>query len=289
MKISFGIGQTNKPQYFVLKSLWMAGLGVIVLFLAVSLWKLTESWPLRTLADALDGRRASEPNRTVGAMDAAAARVELNAKLRSEISHVGTSGGERQEGVRSLAYLITMSERSEFVAEHSLRLAKFYIWAGGLIALLGLVIFIGTVKLDYFAQLKPSELMNIPHPQVLLMANLAHFFPRVAILIFIEVMAGFFLKQYRTAFEEFRYYEAIARRREAAIAFFLIHQEFKDDKALLEFSQELMRVPTFGVLKEGESTAIIETYKASHNEFLSIITDLVKALKEAVSPPPKAQ
>lgn len=44
--------------------------------------------------------------------------------------------------------------------------------------------------------------------------------PRTGALIFIELIAFFFLKQYRVAMDEFRYYEAIARQREELIALY---------------------------------------------------------------------
>jgi hypothetical protein len=46
------------------------------------------------------------------------------------------------------------------------------------------------------------------------MENLLHTLPRFGILFFIETIAFFFLRQYRTAMDEYRYFEAIKRKRE---------------------------------------------------------------------------
>src|SRR5258708_11550799 len=40
-------------------------------------------------------------------------------------------------------------------------------------------------------------------------------FRSLLMLLFIQVLAGFFLRQYRAGMEDFRYYEALVRRRES--------------------------------------------------------------------------
>ena len=103
---------------------------------------------------------------------------------------------------------------------------------------------------------------------------------RLSVLISIEVLAGFFLRQYRIALEDFRYYETITRRREAALIAFLVHTDFHDDDKLHELAKELMRVPGFGVLKSGETTAILESSKTSQNEFSALLAPLFSLVTE---------
>jgi hypothetical protein len=58
--------------------------------------------------------------------------------------------------------------------------------------------------------------------------------PRIGILVFIEIIALFFLKQYQAMREEYRYFEAIRRSREDA-AFLLSYIEEK--KIAVEFDK----------------------------------------------------
>ena len=51
----------------------------------------------------------------------------------------------------------------------------------------------------------PTSSASTSHVWEVLLLNFALSVPRIAILVFIELMAGFFLKQYRTAMEEYRY------------------------------------------------------------------------------------
>ena len=53
--------------------------------------------------------------------------------------------------------------------------------------------------------------------------------PRFGILFFIELIAFFFLRQYKAAMEEFRYYEAIKRQREETLALVAMLKRRKSD------------------------------------------------------------
>jgi hypothetical protein len=108
-------------------------------------------------------------------------------------------------------------------------------------------------------------------------------FQRLAVLTFVEVLAGFFLKYYRTALEEYRYFETVARRREAVVTSFLTYIDFGDDKVLLDFCRELQKVPGLGKLSRGETTSILEAGKISENDFLTLVSLLANLAKEARS------
>lgn len=75
--------------------------------------------------------------------------------------------------------------------------------------------------------------------------------------------------------EEFRYYEAIERHREGLVAAFLILRGVSPDTTkLAELSNELISLPSFGLLKQGETTAILETAKGADNEFFKVFQEM---------------
>lgn len=101
-----------------------------------------------------------------------------------------------------------------------------------------------------------------------------HALPRVAVPVFIELMAGFFLKQYRTAMGEHRYFEAIQRYREATLTAFLLRRDSKDDDALKDPLHQAARDSECRRFVAGATTAAIETQKLQENEMAKMVTVL---------------
>jgi hypothetical protein len=89
-------------------------------------------------------------------------------------------------------------------------------------------------------------------------------------LLFIQVLAGFFLRQYRSSMEEFRYYEAVLRHREAQHLSYAIRDKMADKKALMYFANDLLKERDFGTLTRGKTTTMLEAQRAESNEFLSL-------------------
>ena len=58
--------------------------------------------------------------------------------------------------------------------------------------------------------------------------------PHFGVLFFIELIAFFFLRQYRAALDEYRYYERILRSREEALLAYLVIEASDDRSSLLE-------------------------------------------------------
>lgn len=107
--------------------------------------------------------------------------------------------------------------------------------------------------------------------------------PKFGILFFIELLAFFFLRQYRSAMDEFRYYEAIKRNREEMLA--LIVMLDKSEKPV--DAMELLKIGSFfskggSILSAGSSTEIIETRKLEKNELdlLDKVVDVVSRSKK---------
>lgn len=106
----------------------------------------------------------------------------------------------------------------------------------------------------------------------------AQVIPRLSMLIFIQILAGFFLRQYRSSMEEFRYYEAILRAREDQYLSFILRKESVDTPAIKEFATYLLNVRDFGYLDKDKSTQVLEAQKYEANEFLPVIQKLISLL-----------
>ncbi|OCH16173.1 hypothetical protein A6E04_20665 [Aliivibrio logei] len=104
--------------------------------------------------------------------------------------------------------------------------------------------------------------------------------PRFGILFFIEFIAFFFLKQYRSAMDEFRHYDSLKRNRESQLAILLMASEsFKEDN----FGKVVHEMSFFnkqGVLAQGETTELLEASKLNNSELDALKTlaqDTIKA------------
>ncbi len=106
--------------------------------------------------------------------------------------------------------------------------------------------------------------------------------PRLGVLIFVEAIAFFFLRQYKATMEEFRYYEAIKRQRENQLLVAScgnIHKDNPDYFIKLVSSMNLADNPN-KILKD-ETTQIIETQKLSgaESDVIDKFIDLLKIVK----------
>jgi hypothetical protein len=95
--------------------------------------------------------------------------------------------------------------------------------------------------------------------------------PRAAVLIFIEVTAGFFLRQYAAALADYHKFEALQRQREAEVLSFLIRDRDAESPELLDFAKSIMITPETDVLKNGETTTHQAAQENVPNEMLSAI------------------
>lgn len=147
------------------------------------------------------------------------------------------------------------------------------LFVGTTIAIVGLVFFILTL---------PGFVLSFT-PGALSTGDLAQRFleltPRLLMLVFIQLLAGFFLRQYRSAMEEVRYYEAILRHRESQFMSYLIRRS--SGGSLDDFSNHLLEQRDFLKVKAGESTLVLEANKSEVNEFQGII-DAISSLGRSV-------
>lgn len=172
-----------------------------------------------------------------------------------------------QDGEHLLAKYASASAR---VASSINARAGVYLLIGVLVAFSGLGFFylITTTR-------PPDEALELGD-------RVLHLAPQFGILFFIEFIAFFFLRQYRSAMDEFRYFEAIQRRREELLVLIRLFSEADQQVDLLDLLKQGVFYSTAGKLSAGESTEILETRKLQKDEielFQSIIEAIGKSKK----------
>ena len=111
------------------------------------------------------------------------------------------------------------------------------------------------------------------------------FIPRITILAFIEILAGFFLRQYRVGVEDLKYFLELARTAEARRVAYAIYQSgHAQSDHVLEFARGILSETSAIRLKEGETTTVLETLKAEKNVALEALTIIGDRLSEALVP-----
>ncbi len=148
--------------------------------------------------------------------------------------------------------VLSLAQSSKKLADGIYSRSGVYLLVGVMVAFSGLAFF----------YLQTSSTFNATDLTGLLV-SLA---PKFGILFFIEFVAFFFLKQYRTSMDEFRYYEAIKRHREEVLVLLRVGNE--QSKPIDTF--ELVRLGQFfsiaGRLQKEESTELLEARKLEKNE-----------------------
>lgn len=101
--------------------------------------------------------------------------------------------------------------------------------------------------------------------------------PKFGILFFIELVAFFFLRQYRSAMDEFRYYEAVKRKREETLA--LIQLTFEGGKGaeVLELVKNGCFFSEGKFLGKDQTTEIIESRKLEKSE-LEVLEKIIEVV-----------
>jgi hypothetical protein len=104
--------------------------------------------------------------------------------------------------------------------------------------------------------------------------------PRVTILVFIELLAGFFLRQYRIGVEDFKYFFEIEQRAAWKRISYSILSNQKGSKGLQAFATSLAIDFSITKLKSGESTPTLEALKAEGNMALDAMKVVSNAVQE---------
>jgi hypothetical protein len=107
--------------------------------------------------------------------------------------------------------------------------------------------------------------------------------PRITILFFIEVLAGFFLRQYRIGVEDLKYFLELWRRADAKRIAYTIFERVNDTQAKLDFAKQLLSERSDSRLSKDEMTTTLYAIEKERNEFINGIESLAKQLGTAAA------
>ncbi|HDX9683735.1 hypothetical protein [Bacillus cereus] len=149
--------------------------------------------------------------------------------------------------------------------------AGVYLLVGCLIAFGGILIFYSPIFGDALSVKQETSMLSI----------VISYIPRFGAMIFIEVIAFFFLKQYKIMMEEFRYYERIKRRRQDNFAVFNLVKEFNEESDLKKILENCKFEESNSRLLNGETTEVLEVSKQADNDLkvFDRIIELIKTVK----------
>lgn len=167
--------------------------------------------------------------------------------------------------------LISQIDEATQIAEKIYSRSGVYLFVGCLIAFVGVFIFYSPFfKIETSPSTEPLD-------------RFIDFLPRIAALFFVEYVAFFFLKQYRIMMEEYRYYEAIKRKKQNNYLIVSLVEKYQNQQDVLKQILEKCSFNELGnKLIKDESTEILETQKITNQEFNFIekMMDLVKEIRK---------
>jgi hypothetical protein len=119
----------------------------------------------------------------------------------------------------------------------------------------------------------PDEPTTQAHPEITqahegITDRIFDLIPGIGILFFIEFVALFFLRQYRAAMDDFRYYDAVRRHREESL---VILNMFAENDTVMPTADVLKNMSIYssaGKLGKDETTEILETRKLQRDEMV---------------------
>ncbi|GIU16236.1 MULTISPECIES: hypothetical protein [unclassified Shewanella] len=160
----------------------------------------------------------------------------------------------------ALQQMQKLAKSSKEISEGLYTRAGVYLFIGVIIAFSGLAFFYIETAKDVVIPQSKLDISSSSSSNVMLMA------PKFGILFFIEMVAFFFLRQYREAMDEYRYYESIKRKREENLVLMQLNSEHDEPMSISELLEKAAFYSEHKNLKAGESTEIIESRKLSSNE-----------------------
>jgi hypothetical protein len=196
-------------------------------------------------------------------------------------SEVKVSEQSKIDNISTLSLLTEMRNRSSNLADQTLKRSQVNLLSGVVIGFIGLGVFVYTTQ--SIPQYEGVELSF-----ALLGKDLIQMLPKLTILIFIEVLAGFFLKQYRSSMDEHKYFETLLRQREAVLFFYLLSREKETDPNLIALANRLLSELHPDMIADGQRTTLLEARKLlGENDMLDAIralqnmAELAQANKES--------
>jgi hypothetical protein len=163
-------------------------------------------------------------------------------------------------------------ERSKEAARTAQHRPNALLFVGTIVAAVGLLFFL--VTLPGFITLAGDRLDSFD-----LWKRLLDLIPGLLMLLFIQLLAGFFLRQYRSSMEEYRYYESILRFREAQFLSYIVRRSAADKAAIDQFAKEILEERNFIRVAKDETTLVMEAQKQETNEFKDLMTSIFEFMK----------
>jgi hypothetical protein len=176
-----------------------------------------------------------------------------------------SSNDELINDVKSEKYLMLLANDSKRLSEKVYSRSGLYLLVGCMIALIGILYF----SIQSIDVLK-SESVPLTNQLILML-------PRIGALLFIELIAFFFLKQYRITMDEFRHYENIKRQRESDLAKFKIIENADNKDDSFKLIEKLSLHVVHENLKKDESTELLELRKLDKSE-LDILSKILEKI-----------
>ena len=272
--------------YFLTRYFFSSSIGLIALaflFIPLTFWYIFSRTPLayfrarKRKGEEVD-EEAAEPDE-LQALD----QIEIDETASLEEAPPSEETGDATSEAAivvdiALRRLDEAVYRSRAAKNTALRRANVQLFAGALIGLLGLVAFFALESA--FSESDMPELKGVWQMAAW---RFLETLPRITVLVFIELMAGFFLRQYRIAMEEYRYFEKSFREQELLRVSYLIRRDHSERSELLKLSHLLVESRSSGVLQEGETTQILEVQKMASNEFQGLYDRVLETVETAIS------
>lgn len=164
------------------------------------------------------------------------------------------SDGNVPEPIRGLDYYASLAKSSRVIARGLYDRSGVYLIVGVGSALAGLGVFY-IVRLNT-AAVNPRDLISVA----------TSFLPATGMLVLMELIAFFFLRQSRAMMDEFRHFEALARHREEVLASLRIAEDQDSPISISAFVENGNFFSRNERLGAGESTEIIEGRKLERTE-----------------------
>lgn len=221
-------------------------LGGLIMFVFPVLYSLIFGvFPLENLRNKRESRTEIIEKSEKSNRDSISAKVvsgsDLNELLTIEVKEESSE-----------EYITNLVLSSRKLASGLYARSGVYLLIGVLIAFSGLVFF----------YLQTSSSIKADDP-VALLISLA---PKFGILFFIEFIALFFLKQYKSALDEFRYYESLQRSREETLAIIKLMSDSESVIDVYEMVEKIGFRSTTEKLDSGQTTELLESKKLSKDE-----------------------
>ncbi|MCU5130692.1 hypothetical protein OCA18_19790 [Bacillus cereus] len=210
-------------------------------------------------------------------------RIDLKeiSKLRNETKRINTkeTNSKKQNSIKDdkvedkqeIHILLQYVMEADILANKIYNRAGVYLLVGCLIAFGGIFIFYSPIFGDVLSVNQETSVLSI----------VISYIPRFGAMIFIEVIAFFFLKQYKIMMEEFRYYERIKRRRQDNFAVFNLVKEFNEESTLKKILENCKFEESNSRLLNGETTEVLEVSKQNDSDLrvFDRIIELIKTVK----------